>query len=162
MKSLKLGIVVSLALAACSPEQPAGKADAAKLAPGNAAAGKPIAEKECKGCHGLDGKGAAPGIPHLAAQSERYLVSALKEYKDNNRTHAALRAIAEGLTDADTRNVAAYYAGLPPVQLAAQTQPKQLTPCAPWHPPHTAVSGSPAAASPKGAAARCTGFCEAK
>ncbi|HET7363564.1 MAG TPA: c-type cytochrome [Burkholderiales bacterium] len=158
MKSLKLGIVVSLALAACSPEQPAGKADAAKLAPGNAAAGKPIAEKECKGCHGLDGKGAAPGIPHLAAQSERYLVSALKEYKDNNRTHAALRAIAEGLTDADTRNVAAYYAGLPPVQLASQTQPKQITPyehgkalasaCAQCHGPdgNSKTSGTPSLA----------------
>jgi len=124
MKNLILGSALSLLLAACSPQEPQGKSDAAKFRPGDAAAGKAIAEKECKGCHGLDGKGAAQGIPHLAAQRERYLVAALKEYKDRNRTHAALRAISEGLSEADTRNVAAYYASLPP--LPAPAAPAKL------------------------------------
>ena len=33
--------------------------------------------------------------------------------------HAALREIAEHMTEADARNLAAYYAGLPPVQSVA-------------------------------------------
>ncbi|HYL90901.1 MAG TPA: c-type cytochrome [Burkholderiales bacterium] len=124
-----LGTLFLLALVACTQqEQPSGKAATASTPPGDVAAGKLIAEKECKGCHGLDGKGAAQGIPNLAAQRERYLVAALKEYKENSRSHAALRTIAEGLTEADARNVAAYYAGLPPVQSAAGQQAKLVTP----------------------------------
>jgi cytochrome c553 len=104
---LALVIILLLALTACS--------DREKEPGGNVAAGKAIAEQECKGCHGLDGKGAAPGIPHLAGQYERYLVAALKEYRDGRRTHAALREIATHMTDAQVRDVAAYYASLPPI-----------------------------------------------
>ncbi|OGA31384.1 MAG: hypothetical protein A3G80_13945, partial [Betaproteobacteria bacterium RIFCSPLOWO2_12_FULL_62_13b] len=89
---------------------------AAKPSRGDVAAGKAVAERDCRSCHGLDGKGAAPAIPHLAAQRERYLLMALAEYKENKRPHAALRDLTKHLTDADTRNVAAYYAGLPPVK----------------------------------------------
>jgi cytochrome c553 len=102
-----LATISLLALAACS--------DREKEAAGNVAAGKTIAERECKSCHGLDGKGAAPGIPHLAGQYERYLVTALKEYRDGRRTHAALREIATHMTDAQARDVAAYYASLPSI-----------------------------------------------
>ena len=106
-----LATILSLALAACS--------DREKEASGNVAAGKVIAEQECKACHGLDGKGAAPGIPHLAGQYERYLVTALREYRDGRRTHAALREIATHMTDAQARDVAAYYASLPPIAPAS-------------------------------------------
>jgi len=58
----------------------------AKLAAADAGAGKIIAERDCKACHGLDGKGIAPAIPNLAAQRERYLVNSLMEYKDGRRT----------------------------------------------------------------------------
>ena len=129
MRTLMLGIAFSLALAGCTEQEPAaGKAVAQKQAAANAVAGKAIAEKECKGCHGLDGKGAAAGIPSLAAQRERYLLEALREYKEGKRTHAALRAIATGMSEADTRNVAAYYAGLPPVQAAPGPEAKLVAP----------------------------------
>jgi cytochrome c553 len=100
-----------LALAGCS--------DREKEATGNATAGKAIADGECKSCHGLDGKGAAPGIPHLAGQYVPYLVAALKEYRDGRRTHAALREIAAHMNDEQMRDVAAYYASLPPIAPAA-------------------------------------------
>ncbi len=111
---LAFGIALSVVLIGCSDERAS--------APGNVAAGKAFAEQECKGCHGLDGRGAAPGIPHLAAQRDRYLVESLKEYRDGRRTHAALRDIAKQMSDAETRNVAAYYASLPPIPTAPDLQ----------------------------------------
>jgi cytochrome c553 len=130
MKSLKLGFVLlSVALAGCTDQgQPPTKAAAGKPAPVDVAAGKAFAERECKGCHGLDGKGAAPAIPHLAAQRERYLVAALKAYKEGKRTHAALKEIATHMSDADALNLAAYYASLPPVDSAAAKGATQVSP----------------------------------
>ena len=114
MKRFVLGMSLCLALIGCSDKDDAagGKAGAVT---GDIAAGKALAEKECKGCHGLDGKGVAPGIPHLAGQSARYILASLKEYIDKKRSHAALREIAEHMSESDARNVAAYFASLPPV-----------------------------------------------
>jgi cytochrome c553 len=126
MKSLTLGIVLLLALVGCTDKESPAKAE--KQAAADVAAGKAFAERECRACHGLDGRGAASGIPHLAAQSERYLVVALKEYRDGKRTHAALREIATNMSDADARNLAGYYASLPPVQDASAKDAKLVTP----------------------------------
>jgi cytochrome c553 len=130
MKRLTLGIALSLALVGCADKDTPAKAEkkAEKPVATDVAAGKAFAERECKGCHGLDGRGAASGIPHLAAQSERYLVAALKEYKEGKRTHAALREIAANMSDADSRNLAAYYASLPPVQEGPGKDAKLVTP----------------------------------
>jgi cytochrome c553 len=127
-----LVMLVSLALAGCGEKASTGKAStdqaaAGKTQPASGAAdlkaGRALAESECKGCHGVDGKAAAPGIPHLAGQHERYLVAALTEYREGKRTHAALREIARHTNEANTRNVAAYYASLPPVAVPeAQAQ----------------------------------------
>jgi cytochrome c553 len=127
MRYLLLSVVLSAALAGCTeksetaPKSPAaGKSApmattaADKPSPADTAAGKAVAERECKACHGLDGRGVAPGIPHLAAQRERYLLLALTEYKDVRRTHSALRELAGRLNPAELRNVLAYYASQPP------------------------------------------------
>lgn len=82
----------------------------------NPDAGKTIAEANCVGCHGLDGKGVNDDIPNLAAQVEEYLVAAIHAYKEGKREHAALKDMADKLSDADTRNVAAYYATLPAIK----------------------------------------------
>lgn len=128
MKTLLLAVVLSVLLAGCKEnKEPAANAPPVeKTAPtaatpadkspgGDASAGKAVAERECKACHGLDGRGVAPGIPHLAAQRERYLFLALTEYKEVKRTHAALKELAGRLTPAELRNVIAYYASQPPV-----------------------------------------------
>lgn len=129
MKSLKLVIVLSAALLGCTEQdRSATKAAGAKPTAVDIAAGKAFAERECKACHGLDGRGAAPAIPHLAAQRERYLLAALKAYKEGRRTHAALREIAAHMSDADALNLAAYYASLPPVQGAAGNAAQQPSP----------------------------------
>ena len=110
MKHLLAALLLSVSLIGCSDDSSSDK----KFA-GDIAAGKTLADKECKGCHGLDGKGVAPGIPHLAEQRGRYLIASLNEYRDRVRMHAALRAVAANMSEADTRNVAAYYASLPPI-----------------------------------------------
>jgi cytochrome c553 len=116
-----LGVLAAVLLLGCSDnQQTASKNGATKLAPVDIAAGKAIAERECKSCHTMSGKGAAPGIPNLAGQLDRYLISSLKEYKDGMRSHGTLRAIAAHLNEADTRNVAAYFASLAPVAPTAQ------------------------------------------
>ena len=117
MKRITLVIVLSAALLGCpGSDQGSGKSAPKPLSASELAAGKAIAERDCKGCHGLDGRAAAPGIPHLAAQRLSYLIAALEAYKAGKRTHAALREIATHLNDAETRNIAGYYASLPPVQ----------------------------------------------
>ncbi len=122
-KRLLLGVALALALAGCSDNQSAGTGPG----PRDAAAGKVLAEQQCKACHGLDGKGIGPAIPNLAGQRERYLLAALKEYAVGQRSHATLRDLAMTLSDKDARNVAAYYAGLPPIP-PSTTIPPMVSP----------------------------------
>lgn len=117
MNRLLVCLACAAALAGCGEQQsakpPAAKPAAATPAAGDATAGHKLADAECKGCHGLDGGSVAPGVPHLAAQNERYLLASLKAYKEGKRGHAALKVITERMGEADMRNVSAYYAGLP-------------------------------------------------
>ena len=123
MRHLALSVVVPLVLIGCGEEEKADKA------PADIAAGKSIAEAQCAGCHGLDGRGTAPGIPHMAAQVEQYLVESLVAYREGKRTHAALRDMTMELSDADIRNVAGFYASLPPLEAAPKdTADKPLSP----------------------------------
>lgn len=116
MKYLVLAGVMTVALIGCSGGQESAGGSARDAGPAaDLAAGKDLAERECRGCHGLDGRGVAPGIPNLAAQSERYLVESIVAYREGRRTHAALRDMAAGLSEPELRNVVSYYASLPPV-----------------------------------------------
>ena len=124
MKRLALGLAVLALLGGCDGKGPA----ATKPQAGDREAGKVFAERECKGCHGLDGKGIAPAIPHLAAQRSRYLLAALTAYREGRRTHAALKEIAAHMTEADARNLAAYYSALPPVAAGASQAAQRLSP----------------------------------
>jgi len=115
MKTLALALMISVALGAGWDCRGASAQDRTGAPSGaDIAAGKALAEHQCKACHGMDGKGVAPGIPNLAGQRDRYLATALAEYRQGQRIHAAVRIMAEELNEAGERNVAAYYASLPP------------------------------------------------
>jgi cytochrome c553 len=129
MKTLILGMVLSAALIGCSDKKEStASTTSEKQAAADVGAGKTIAERDCKACHGLNGGGTAPAIPHLAAQRARYLYASLKEYKDGKRAHAALRDMATNMTEADMRNVAAYFASLPPIANTVETDVKHSSP----------------------------------
>ncbi len=83
---------------------------------GDAAAGKARATV-CAACHGADGKAKIPTYPNLAGQNKLYLISALKAYKNKERSAgqaAMMVGQAAGLSDADIENIAEYYSSLKP------------------------------------------------
>lgn len=83
---------------------------------GDAEAGK-ARSAVCAACHGAQGKAAVPNYPNLAGQNKAYLVSALKAYKNKQRT-GGLAVIMQGqaaaLSDEDMNNLAEYYSTLKP------------------------------------------------
>ncbi|MGX2041963.1 c-type cytochrome [Methylocaldum sp. MU1018] len=76
---------------------------------GNVTVGQGKAES-CGGCHGEDGNTTDPNFPRLAGQYESYLVKALEDYKSGARKNAIMNGIAEGLSEEDMKDIAAYYA----------------------------------------------------
>jgi len=67
----------------------------------------------CMGCHGIPMYHTAYpevySVPMIGGQSPTYIVKALQEYKAGERSHPTMRGIAEGLTDQDMADIAAYY-----------------------------------------------------
>lgn len=83
---------------------------------GDPAAGK-IKVYTCLGCHGITGwKNAYPNyhVPKIGGQNYDYLVVALTEYQQGERSHPTMRAQGESLSDADIRDIAAYVSTLTP------------------------------------------------
>jgi cytochrome c553 len=75
------------------------------------AAGKTKAAA-CAGCHGPAGvSNDLPG-PSLAGQNAGYFVSALKAYGTGERKNPMMSPMAQGVSEADAGDLAAYYSGL--------------------------------------------------
>jgi cytochrome c553 len=110
MKNILIGIAVLMFLGACSREQdssePAVDIDA----------GKTFVSANCSACHSADGQGKTTEIPNLAAQPAEYLVEAMHAYREGRRHHAALQDLIAGFSEEDIRNIAGYFASLPPVK----------------------------------------------
>ena len=70
----------------------------------------------CVGCHGIPNyKTAFPKtyrVPRIAGQRTDYLVSALKAYREGQRSHPSMKAVAGSMTDQDIDDLAAYYSSL--------------------------------------------------
>ena len=68
---------------------------------------------QCIGCHGIPGyKTAFPSVyhvPKIAGQQPGYIVSALKAYKNGDRSHPSMRGIAASLSEEDMKKLADYY-----------------------------------------------------
>lgn len=68
----------------------------------------------CAACHGPKGIAVAPNFPNLAGQSATYLYLQLKQFKGGQRSDAIMGAQAANLSDTDMRDLASYFASLPP------------------------------------------------
>jgi cytochrome c553 len=109
MKKILAGVITSLVLTACGGESE-------PVAPAmDIESGKAIVEANCTGCHTLEGQGKTAKIPNLAAQPAEYLVEAMHEYREGGRHHAALQDLIGGFSESDIRNIAGFFASLPPV-----------------------------------------------
>ncbi len=80
------------------------------------AKGQQIAAGACAACHAADGNSTAPANPKLAAQHPEYLAKQLHNFKvkpgakEAERANAVMAGFAAGLSDADIKNVSAYFA----------------------------------------------------
>jgi cytochrome c553 len=74
----------------------------------------------CWRCHGVNGTGRGPGaFPSLAGQRAEYLYASLRAYADRRRFSGIMASVAAGLSDETMREVAQYYASLPPREAEA-------------------------------------------
>lgn len=85
------------------------------------AAGKPAAKKSdpmqsgkaaaaaCAGCHG-EAESRTPGMPSLVGLDPKYFLAAMSAYKSGERKNEMMKPMAASLSDAETSNVALYYA----------------------------------------------------
>lgn len=88
---------------------------AAGLCPASAAdpaAGKAKVSGMCAVCHGIDGIAKVPDAPHLAAENAQYIIRQLQAFKAGTRQHEQMSIIAQGLSEEDMANIAAWYASL--------------------------------------------------
>jgi cytochrome c553 len=100
----------------------------------------------CIGCHGIVGYQASfpeiHKVPKISGQSARYIETSLAAYRNGDRKHPSMRAVAQSLTDQDIADIAAFYAA----------QGKQVAAAEPKTPPEDT-----AALLAKGACASCHG-----
>ena len=83
------------------------------LAAPDAVSGK-TKSQTCFACHGVDGIGITPNIPHIAAQPPLSIFYQLVQFREGMRKGGGMEVLAKPLSDEDIRDIAAYYSALPP------------------------------------------------
>ena len=78
------------------------------------AKGAAISTSVCAACHTNDGSRGIAANPILQGQHPDYIVKQLTEFKAGKRDNAVMKAMASPLSEADMKNVAAFYAGKQP------------------------------------------------
>ena len=103
-----------LAISASAALLWAGAALAQDTAKPDPAKGQKIVSQVCVACHGPDGNSVAPANPKLAGQFSEYLYKQLRNFKAQDgkkaeRENPIMAGMVANLSDADMRNVAAYF-----------------------------------------------------
>ena len=102
---------VSFAMCAAFFAVPAVANEAAATpAKADPAKGQEIAAGVCAACHTSDGTRGLSANPILQGQHPEYLVKQLTEFKAGKRKNAVMNGMAAPLSEADIKNVAAFYA----------------------------------------------------
>jgi cytochrome c553 len=97
-------VLLAAAVTSVSASEPAApaKPDLAK--------GQTLVTATCGACHTADGSRGAPANPILQGQHADYLAKQLTEFKSGKRASPIMQGMAAPLSEADIRNVAAFYA----------------------------------------------------
>lgn len=82
---------------------------------GNSAKGKELAST-CSGCHGDKGVSKMADYPSLAGQNANYLYKQLRDYAGGYRDDPLMTSVAQGLSEQDAADLAAWFSSLPPPQ----------------------------------------------
>ena len=82
----------------------------------DAAKAQSIAAQVCAACHAADGNSIGPANPKIAGQVPEYLHKQLVDFKAQGgkkpaRDNAVMTGMVANLSDADMKNLAAYYSG---------------------------------------------------
>jgi cytochrome c553 len=64
----------------------------------------------CVACHGANGNATNAAYPSLAAQTPLYIYYQLLQFREGRRESALMAPFAEKLTDADMKDIGAYFA----------------------------------------------------
>lgn len=103
-KGMRMFIRLATALLVCA------------LVPGAALAASVEAGKtkarQCVTCHGMDGMARQPDAANIGGESEMYLENQLRAFRTGERQHPQMSVIAQGLSDEDIADLAAYYAAI--------------------------------------------------
>ena len=73
----------------------------------------PASAAACAGCHGADGNSVVPNFPKLAGQHAAYIEKQLKDFRGGFRNDATMAPFAKNLSDADIKELGAFYAAQP-------------------------------------------------
>ncbi|WP_407654517.1 c-type cytochrome [Bradyrhizobium prioriisuperbiae] len=68
----------------------------------------------CAGCHGKEGISETPNTPSLAGQPDQFLQWQLIYFRSGARANELMGPISADLSNEDVRNLAGYFAALPP------------------------------------------------
>jgi cytochrome c553 len=89
-------------------------APAGVRAAGDAGRGQALAEAHgCATCHGPQGISAMENIPSLAGHPDEFITLQLILFREGLRDVPPMTQAAQGLTDQEVEDLAAFYAGLP-------------------------------------------------
>ena len=93
---------------------PSAAAQESKTGAASSSSGADVPVSMCIGCHSIPGYQASfpyvYRVPKIGGQSQQYIEAALKAYRQGDRNHPSMMAVAKGLTDPQISAVAAYYA----------------------------------------------------
>ncbi|HKW85055.1 MAG TPA: cytochrome c, partial [Burkholderiaceae bacterium] len=105
-----------LLLVAASASFAAEEAKPAAAAPAkpDLAKGQTTATNVCAACHTSDGSRGSPANPIIQGQHPEYLAKQLSEFKTGKRANPIMQGMAAALSDADMKNVAAFYSSKQP------------------------------------------------
>jgi cytochrome c553 len=67
------------------------------------------APEACVQCHGADGIALYPDAPNLAGETNIYIETQLKAFRNGKREHEVMSEVASGMTDAEMRAAADWY-----------------------------------------------------
>ncbi|MBL8629008.1 MAG: cytochrome c [Rhodospirillaceae bacterium] len=101
---------------------------------------------ECFACHGKDGNSPSPVNPKIGGQHQRYLLLALKDYRDGVRKDSLMRGAVLKMTTQELEDVAAYFASQKSFVEAAAPKPTPGNPTG-------QKTGAPPQQQPSGAGA---------